>query len=493
VIEGMADTRDLGKLFDARIPIIAIESPDEPRVLGLLLNLAIARGLAFSQWTVTGGLRRGGIEGPSTTPELREPEALLQHIAATNGPGLYALCDFHPWLDEPTNLRFLKDIALDFDRLGNCIVLVSHRLTIPPEIGRLCASFELRLPSDEELMAMIRREAQEWARLHKGAKVSTDQATLKRLLSNVRGVSHSDARILLRHAIFDDGAITASDLPEMNRLKFELLDSEGVLHFEYDTATFTDVAGLGNLKSWLELRRSAFLDQGTADRPRGVLLCGVQGGGKSLAARAVAGFWGLPLLRLDFGALYNKFFGETERNLRNSLKQAELMSPCVLWMDEIEKGLATGSSDNATSRRVLGTLLTWMAEKRRAVFIVATSNDLTELPPELMRKGRLDEVFFVDLSDAAMRTDILTIHLGKRDLAPADYNLAELADATEGFTGAEIEEAIVSARYLAAANRESVRQDDLLAAVHRTYPISVLRAESIASLRAWAANRTVPA
>jgi hypothetical protein len=273
VIEGMADTRDLGKLFDARIPIIAIESPDEPRVLGLLLNLAIARGLAFSQWTVTGGLRRGGIEGPSTTPELREPEALLQHIAATNGPGLYALCDFHPWLDEPTNLRFLKDIALDFDRLGNCIVLVSHRLTIPPEIGRLCASFELRLPSDEELMAMIRREAQEWARLHKGAKVSTDQATLKRLLSNVRGVSHSDARILLRHAIFDDGAITASDLPEMNRLKFELLDSEGVLHFEYDTATFTDVAGLGNLKSWLELRRSAFLDQGTADRPRGVLLC----------------------------------------------------------------------------------------------------------------------------------------------------------------------------------------------------------------------------
>jgi SpoVK/Ycf46/Vps4 family AAA+-type ATPase len=162
-------------------------------------------------------------------------------------------------------------------------------------------------------------------------------------------------------------------------------------------------------------------------------------------------------------------------------------------MDEIEKGLATGSSDNATSRRVLGTLLTWMAEKRRAVFIVATSNDLTELPPELMRKGRLDEVFFVDLPDAAMRTDILTIHLGKRDLSPADYNLAELTDATEGFTGAEIEEAIVSARYLAAANRESVRQDDLLAAVHRTYPISVLRAESIASLRAWAANRTVPA
>jgi len=229
------------------------------------------------------------------------------------------------------------------------------------------------------------------------------------------------------------------------------------------------------------------------DRPKGVLLLGVQGGGKSLAAKAVSGFWGIPLLRLDFGTLYNKFFGETERNLRNSLRQAELMAPCVLWMDEIEKGLATGQSDNATSKRVLSTLLTWMAENQSPVFIVATANDITELPPELMRKGRLDEVFFVDLPDKAVREDIFRIHLEKRNMDPSEFELGALADAADGFTGAEIEEAIVSSRYLAGARGDSVMQEDLLGAVNRTFPVSVMRAESISALRDWARDRTVPA
>ena len=213
----------------------------------------------------------------------------------------------------------------------------------------------------------------------------------------------------------------------------------------------------------------------------------------SLAAKAVAGYWGIPLLRLDFGTLYNKFFGETERNLRNSLKQAELMAPCVLWMDEIEKGLATGQSDNATSKRVLSTLLTWMAENDAPVFIVATSNDISELPPELVRKGRLDEVFFVDLPDPEVRKEIFRIHLEKRDIAAGDFDLAALADVSDGFTGAEIEEAIVSARYLASSRGEAVQQEDVLAAVNRTYPMSIMRAESISSLRTWAEGRTVKA
>jgi SpoVK/Ycf46/Vps4 family AAA+-type ATPase len=196
---------------------------------------------------------------------------------------------------------------------------------------------------------------------------------------------------------------------------------------------------------------------------------------------------------LDFGTLYNKFFGETERNLRNSLKQAELMAPCVLWMDEIEKGLATGQSDNATSQRVLGTLLTWMAENEKPVFIVATSNDISALPPELVRKGRVDEVFFVDLPDLQIRKEIFRIHLDKRGLDAKAFDLAELAANTEGFTGAEIEEAVVSSRYLATSKDQSVVQADVLAAVNRTYPMSVMRAESIAALRSWAKDRTVPA
>jgi SpoVK/Ycf46/Vps4 family AAA+-type ATPase len=495
----VADTRDLAMILNARIPLIAVESADERRVLALLLRLAMDRRLGFYEWRVTRGLELGGFgDAPDRGDALTDPERVLAHIAATPGPALYALCDFHPHLkDSPKVIRYLKDIALDHERLGNTLVLVSHALQVPPELGRLSAKFNLRLPSDEELMGLIRSQAKHWAEKHPDQRVRTDQATLDRLVANLRGVSHSDAQVLIRHAVFDDGAITESDIPEVNRLKFELMDSEGVLHFEYDTESLANVAGLDNLKSWLALRRHAFLAE-QKDRPRGVLLLGVQGGGKSLAARAIAGFWGIPLLRLDFGTLYNKYFGETERNLRNSLRQAELMSPCVLWMDEIEKGVATGGSDNATSKRVLSTLLTWMAENRKPVFIVATANDITELPPELVRKGRVDEIFFVDLPDTATRVEIFRIHLAKRQLDPDRFDLAALAQAADGFTGAEIEEAIVSARYLASARSDGeqgphVTEADVTAAVNRTYPMSVMRAESIEALRDWARNRTVPA
>lgn len=490
----MADTKDLSLILDAKIPIVVVESHDERRVMAMLLRFAMQRQLAFYEWRVTRGLELGGFgAGVENNEGLKEPEALLEHIAGNEGPALYVLCDFHPYLaNEPTIIRYLKDIALEHDRLGNTLVLVSHELSVPQELGRLTAKFDLRLPSDEELMALVRAQAKDWAKQNRGLKVRTDNDTLQRLIANLRGVSHSDAQVLIRHAIFADGAITESDLPEVNRLKFELLDSEGVLRFEYDTEDFGSVAGLNNLKSWLELRRNAFMNA-TKDQPKGIMLLGVQGGGKSLAAKAVAGFWGIPLLRLDFGTLYNKFFGETERNLRNSLKQAELMAPCVLWMDEIEKGLATGQSDNATSKRVLSTLLTWMAESDAPVFIVATSNDISELPPELVRKGRLDEVFFVDLPDAEIRAEIFSIHLTKRDILTEAFDVAELAATSEGFTGAEIEEAIVSARYLASSRDDTVQQADVMAALNRTYPMSIMRSESISSLRTWAEGRTVKA
>jgi SpoVK/Ycf46/Vps4 family AAA+-type ATPase len=484
----------LSLILDAKIPIVVVESHDERRVLALLLRFAMQRQLSFYEWRVTRGLHLGGFGSEvKDNDALSEPEALLEHIAQNQGPSLYVLCDFHPYLEnEPTNIRYLKDIALDHETLGNTIVLLSHELSVPSELGRLTAKFDLRLPSDEELMSLIRTQAKGWAEQNQGQKVRTDNGTLKRLIANLRGVSHADAQVLIRHAIYSDGAITESDIPEINRLKFELLDSEGVLRFEYDTEDFGAVAGLENLKQWLTLRKNAFMKR-TEDQPKGVMLLGVQGGGKSLAAKAVAGYWGIPLLRLDFGTLYNKFFGETERNLRNSLNQAELMAPCVLWMDEIEKGLATGQSDNATSKRVLSTLLTWMAENEEPVFIVATSNNISELPPELVRKGRLDEVFFVDLPDPAIRAEIFRIHLAKRDIDPAGFDLDALADASEGFTGAEIEEAIVSARYLASSRGDVINPEDVLAALNRTYPMSIMRAESISSLRTWADGRTVKA
>jgi SpoVK/Ycf46/Vps4 family AAA+-type ATPase len=437
----MGETRDLALILDAGIPIISIESHDEKRVLALLLKLAIHRRLAFSQWSATRGLRDGTTNEPAPmSVRFSEPIELLAHIAATPGPCLYALCDLHPFLTgahaDPRIVRHLKEIALEHDHLGNTVVLVSHALKVPPEIGRYTASFNLRMPSDEELLAMVRSQAQAWGRLNAGRRVRTDKKTLDQLIANLRGVTHADAQILIRHAIFADGVIDDADIPEINRLKFDLMDNEGVLHFEHDTGSFASVAGLDNLKHWIELRRQALLDAGASDRPKGLLLLGVQGSGKSLAAKAVAGCYGVPLLRLDFGALYNKYFGETERNLRNSLQQAELMAPCVLWMDEIEKGLATGDNDNATSKRVLATLLTWMAENRKSVFLVATANDVSELPPEIMRKGRLDEVFFVDLPDDRTRAEIFRIHLAKRQLDPSAFDIDALSAESEGFTGA---------------------------------------------------------
>jgi SpoVK/Ycf46/Vps4 family AAA+-type ATPase len=299
----------------------------------------------------------------------------------------------------------------------------------------------------------------------------------------------------VRQAIYNDGAISAADLTEVLAAKFKLLDLGGVLSFEPQIAALGDLAGLGALKDWLAQRRSVFLaEQPTPglDPPKGLLLLGVQGAGKSLAAKAVAGAWALPLLRLDFGTLFNKYYGETERNLREALRTAETMAPCVLWIDEIEKGLAA-DSDGGPSRRVLGTLLTWMAERRARVFAVATANDIEALPPELLRKGRFDEIFFVDLPKAAARAQIFAIHLAKRGQEPQAFDLEQLAAAAEGFSGAEIEQAVVSARYAAHAQGRPLTLDDLSAELKRTRPLSVLMAEKIAYLRAWAAERTVAA
>lgn len=493
----MTDARDLALMIRSRTPLIVVESHDEKRVLELVAGIAMRQGLACHEWTAVRGLERGGLARSVVpeTPRALEPEAVLTEIIRDGGPAIYALCDFHPYFrDEPKLVRLVREIALDYERLHCTLVFISHRLELPPELTRLGARFEMALPDSETLMAIVREQAEDWARAHPGQRVRTDRGTLERLIGNLRGVSEADARRLIRHAIFTDGAITESDLPAVNRLKFELIGADGVLALEYDTPTLDAVAGLSRVKRWLDKRRRALGGDGEGkDRPRGILLLGVQGGGKSLAARCIAGELGLPLLRLDFGALYNKFIGETERNLRESLRQAESMAPCVLWMDEIEKGLDVRGSDNSTSRRVLGTLLTWLAENSTQVFVAATANDIQALPPELLRKGRLDEIFFVDLPGEDARRHILTIHLEKRDCDPDSLDLDVLVAHSEGFTGAEIEQAVVSARYAAASRNGKVDTEALRRALDGTVPLSITMAESLAALRAWASERCVPA
>ncbi|UQY32764.1 AAA family ATPase [Pseudomonas fulva] len=489
------DIHDLGLVLDSKVKLVLIESWDERRVLETLTGLAVRRGLSLFTWSITDGLRRGDFTGEAfTESDSHEPEVALRLIKADPQASLYVMCDLHPFLDDnPKLVRLLKEVAMADAAHAPTLVLVSHACKLPPEVQRYAARFNLALPGEDELLAIVREEAARWSERNRNRRVRTDNRTLQQVVKNLRGMSHAEARLLARNLICDDGAITQEDLPELNKAKFELLDLDGVLSYEHDTARFADVGGLANLKRWLGERQRMFFAGEGVDTPKGMLLVGVQGSGKSLAAKAVAGLWGLPLLRLDFGCLYNKFFGETERNLREALALAEQMSPCVLWVDEIEKGLASGDQDGGVSQRVLGTLLTWMAERKSSVFMVATANVIDRLPPELVRKGRFDELFFVDLPEAEIRAEIFRIHLQRRELEPSAFDLAQLAAASDGFSGAEIEQVVVSALYAAQAQQQAVDNGTLLRGIQATSPLSVIMAERLGELRAWARGRTVSA
>ncbi|MFA5678026.1 MAG: AAA family ATPase [Pseudomonas sp.] len=495
------DIHDLGLVLDSRVRLIVIESWEELRVLEAIATLAVRRNQTWYTWNQVEGLQRLGFgTGLDASEDMSDPEHALDYIRRQKESALFVFCDLHPFMQSPKLIRLLKMIAMNPAEQAPTLLLVSHELTLAPELRRLSARIRLSMPSDEQLAAIIREEAARWTERNQGRRVRTDSRTLEQVVRNLRGVTHEEARLLARKLIVDDGAITQEDLPVLNQAKFSLLDMQGVLsfeqntaRFEQNTARFAEVGGLARFKRWLADRQAAFHRPDGSDMPKGVLLAGVQGSGKSLAARAVAGLWGLPLLRLDFAALYDKYIGETERNLREALAMADAMEPCVLWIDEIEKGIADDGGDQGVSRRVLGTLLTWMAERKSRVFLVATANNVMQLPPELIRKGRLDELFFVDLPAAPVREDIFRIHLSSRGLAVERFDLPALAAASDGFSGAEIEQAVVAAVYSAAARQEEVVNMHVLEALTETAPLSVVMTERIQSLRDWARERAIMA
>ena len=491
-----AEVQELGALLRSKVPIILIETHEEPRILKLLQQACNLEQQLMFRWSIVDGIsRHGQDESIYNTNNLVDA---LKHVDKTAQNGVYVFCDAHPGLKDHVNVRLIRETALEHHKSARTLVFVSPKLEeIPTELLRLAAHFRPHLPTREDIRKIMSEEAQLW-HSQSGEKARGDRAIVEQITLHLMGLEQEDVRRMVRQALRADGEINADDLRRVLITKHEALGGAGALGFETSKVTFDNVGGLARMKHWVALRRAPFMEAGdtaAVDRPKGILLLGVQGGGKSLAARAIAGEWNVPLMRLDFGALYNKYYGETERNLRQAFAAAEGMAPCVLWIDEIEKGIATGNGDQdgGVSRRVLGALLTWLAEREKAVFIVATANDISQLPPELIRKGRFDEIFFVDFPNPAAREQIFRIHLRKRGLDIDRFDLPALAAATEGFSGAEIEQAVIAASFEARAAKREVDAAALAAELVRTRPLSVIMAERIEALRDWAADRAVMA
>lgn len=484
----MDNTTDLSVLLGSRHPLIFVETQDETRFLGILRKAAHDLDLPVWTWTTTQGLARDEKDPQYGT---RDPAGALEWIRYLDQAAVFVFADIHPHLDNPQVIRAIKELAQAATE-GQTVVLTAPERSIPPELSGLALPWNLRPPADGELRRLVERTLDD-LRVRKFS-VSLDEDGVVKLIAAVRGLSLGEAERLIQQAAFSDGSLTEDDLGCVRQAKAEMLSADGILELvEAEVGTLEDVGGLDGLKAWLNVRRKAE-NEGGMEPARGILLTGIPGCGKSFVAKTLARTWDLPLILLDPSNLYRPYIGETESRLRDALRSIDAMSPAVLWIDEIEKGFASGGrSDSGTSQRLLGTFLRWMQEREPGVFLVATANNVTELPPELLRKGRFDEIFFVDLPEAAARREILDLHVRRRGAEISEHETRQLVAATEGHSGAEIESAVVGATYRAYGAERPLTGGDILAELEATVPLSVSRAEDMAALRAWAEERAVAA
>jgi hypothetical protein len=497
----MLASEELILLIKSRYPVIFVESIDEQYVVNQLRQIADQLGLAFYQWSVTGGLQKGSKEGGFY--QTGEPEKMVRTVLSLvrdrSGdraePGLFVLKDFDKHLENIVILRLFKDLINLIKNTKNTVVLVAPEYKLPkdiePDAGHIVGGY----PDEREIAHIVNETCNELARYDKRMKTSLTVDEIHKAITSLKGLSVQQIRNSLNQCLVDDGVLDVNDLKRIESYKRKLFDQEGLLEFCGIESKDT-IANFDNLKRWLEERRSSFIQKTTSiPVPKGVLLMGVQGCGKSLAVKAVAKELGLPLYRLDVGRLYSQYIGQTEQNLRRALGIVDKLSPLCLWIDEIEKGFAAsmGETDGGVSQRVLGTFLTWMQERKSNCFVAATANEVDRLPPEFLRKGRFDEVFFVDLPDPATRKSLFVIHLKKRNLDPEMFDCDLLSEKAVHFSGAEIEQAIISALYRASGRKETISTTHILEQIASTKPLAVMKSEEIQFLRDWARERTIPA
>jgi hypothetical protein len=488
--------KELRLLIRSRYGLIWLKTIDEEQTESLLKYLADSLNLPLFLWTLTGGLRRYDLDKP--VYRTNDPKVAMDHIQSSSYPGIYYFQGLAPLLEDRVLACKLMDCVRMFTEHEGILITTGSDMMIPDSTKAHCAVLTPPTPGREEFEDLVRNIYRD-LKNRMSVKMELSSRDMNRLLNNLQGLTLMEAEKILTKAMIEDGRLDADDINLIIQEKKLIVEREGLLEFIPVDQSLVDVADLRSLKSWLAKRKKIITDPGQAAEfqlsfPKGILLLGVPGSGKSLCAKAVAMEWGLPLLKMDPSRLYNKYVGESEKNFKRAMEAAEKLSPVLLWIDEIEKAFSSaGEEDSGVSQRVLGIFLSWMQERAGDVFIAATANDISRLPPEFLRKGRFDEVFFVDLPDESTRAEIFRIHLDNRGRDPGGFDLDALARATDGFTGAEIEQVIVSALYTAFSDSTSMSTGLLLDEVSRTCPLSETRREHVRALREWAKTRTVSA
>jgi len=487
---------ELNILIQAQYPLIYLVTSEEDRAERTIATIAQMKQhqKRVFIWTVTHGIIEYGQPRHVTQHNTVSSEAAIEWVIRQRDPGIFIFKDLHPFLDSPVTTRWLRDAIASFKGMQKVIILMSPVQHIPIELEKELVVLDYALPDLAELNQVLS------AQLEQTRTRKTTTETREKLLKSALGLTRDEAEKVYRKAYVKTNRLSETEVDIILSEKKQLIRRNGILEFIEEDETIDSVGGLEELKRWLHQRSNAFTERAREyglPQPKGMLILGVPGCGKSLIAKTTARLWGLPLLRLDIGRVYDSAVGRSEANLRNALKTAESISPTILLIDELDKAFAgsagSADSDGGTSSRIFGTFLTWMQEKTSPVFVMATANRVERLPGEFLRKGRFDEIFFVDLPNQEERKEIFKIHLSKRRREITRFDLEQLGKVSDGFSGAEIEQALVAAMYDAFAQDREFTQLDIIAAIKATQPLSRTMTEQVTALRDWARQRARPA
>jgi ATP-dependent 26S proteasome regulatory subunit len=490
-MEVNSDNVELETLIRARYPIIYVISWEEDRVEAAVRKIAADRGKKVFQWSTTQGMV---MNASQRNEQTRNALAALDFIMDSKEPAIFLLKDFHAFLGDVTLIRRLRDLILALKKTYKTIVILSPVLNLPMELEKEITVLEYSLPSLadlddllEDIIDQVKNNAQ--------VDVTLTHEVREQILKAALGLTANEAENVFAKSLVEKRKF---DVDVVLSEKEQIIRKSGILEYYPATEAFANVGGMDILKDWMDKRTVAFSEKAKAfglPSPKGILLMGVQGCGKSLSAKAIASLWKLPLLRLDVGKIFGGIIGQSENNMRKAIRIAESTAPNVIWIDELEKGFAgtqsSGISDGGTTARVFGTFISWLQDKTAPCFVVATANDVSQLPPELMRKGRFDEIFFVDLPSHDERKQIFDIHLQRRKRDSSKFDLDALAAGTPGYSGAEIEQLVVSSLYDAFSDVGDVdiTTAAIIEAAKQSVPLSVTMSEKISVLRTWAKTR----